>query len=636
MTVTINREEKHPMSLRSKILLILLVVVALYAALDYGIQRLVVFPSFIALEQHEAKKDLERCFEALRRESYHLDTFNHDWAAWDDTYEFVRNRSTEYISSNLVAQTFIDNNLNLIYVCDEGGRVVWGQIRNVDTWHRLLLKEFPAESLPPTNPLLSHDNVHSAIAGVLSTEYKPMLVSSRPIVTTNNEGPIRGTLIMGRFLTGDSVQTLVEQTRVNFRLWPIMGHAMPEKERDILNRISNGQPLLTSDNDNNLLLVYDTFPDIQGVPALLVRADIPREISAKGAAALRFALLSILVGGAVILVVLFISLQRTVVGPMAKLTAHVVEIGKRDDLSARLSLPRRDEIGILAQECDRMVEQLSEARKKLLEQSYHSGMAEMASGILHNTRNSLNPLVVDIDILRQELRKAPIEKIEMARTELTEGAPSSQRRKDLNTFLDLANKNLVTLMRKVRAKLDDVASRVSHIEEILPNRDTLSSRQRPMEEFRLDELVRDSIALIPGDLSEIVSVGIDPSLGKIGSVRAHRVSLWQILANLLVNAAESIKRANLMSGTIEIQADSEQVNGIDTIHLRISDDGQGIDPKNLERVFERGFTMNKKESWGLGLHWSANTIAAMNGRLYAESAGIGRGACFHLLFPRDK
>ena len=252
------------MSLRSKISLILLVVVALYAALDYGIQRLVVFPSFIALEQHEAKKDLERCFEALRRESYHLDTFNHDWAAWDDTYEFVRNRSTEYISSNLVAQTFIDNNLNLIYVCDEGGRVVWGQIRNVDTWHRLLLKEFPAESLPPTNPLLSHDNVHSAIAGVLSTEYKPMLVSSRPIVTTNNEGPIRGTLIMGRFLTGDSVQTLVEQTRVNFQLWPITGHAMPEKERDILNRISNGQPLLTSDNDNNLLLVYDTFPDIQG------------------------------------------------------------------------------------------------------------------------------------------------------------------------------------------------------------------------------------------------------------------------------------------------------------------------------------------------------------------------------------
>jgi signal transduction histidine kinase len=321
---------------------------------------------------------------------------------------------------------------------------------------------------------------------------------------------------------------------------------------------------------------------------------------------------------------------------MAKLTAHVVAIGKSDDLSARLSLPRRDEIGTLAQECDRMVEQLSEARKKLLEQSYHSGMAEMASGILHNIRNSLNPMVVDIDVLRQELRKAPIEKIQMAQTELTEGNPSSQRRKDLSTFLNLANKNLAMLICKVRAKLDDVASRASHMEELLPNRDELSPRQRPMEEVRLDELVRDSIALIPGDLCEAVSVETDPSLGKIGSVRAHRVSLWQVLANLLVNAAESIKRADSISGKVEIQVVAEQVDGIDMIHLRICDNGQGIDPKNLDRIFERGFTVNKKGSWGIGLHWCANTIAAMNGRLYVESEGLGHGACFHVLFPRDQ
>jgi sensor domain CHASE-containing protein len=624
------------MSLRFKILLILLAVVALYAALDYGIQRLVVFPSFIALEQDEAEKDLKRGFEALRREFYHLDTFTHDWAAWDDTYQFVRDRNMDYISSNLVAETFIDNQLNLIYVCNEVGKVIWGEIRNVDTWQRILLKEFPAESLPLTHPLLLHDNVDSAIAGVFTTEYKPMLVSSRPIVTTNNEGPIRGTLIMGRFLYKDSVKTLVEQTRVNFRLWPITGYALPEAEREVLKDISDGQPLLISDSDNNLLLVYATFPDIQGVPALLVRADIPREISTKGAAALRFALLSILVGGIVILVVLFVLLQRTVVGPMAKLTAHVVAIGKSDDLSARLSLPRRDEIGTLAQECDRMLEQLSEARKKLLEQSYHSGMAEMASGILHNIRNSLNPLVVDIDVLRQELRKAPIEKIEMAQTELAEGTPSSQRRKDLNTFLDLANKNLAMLIRKMRAKLDEVASHASHIEEILPERDKLSLRQRPMEQVGLDQLVNDSIALIPGDLRGTVSVEIDSSVGEIGPVTTHRVSLWQVLANLLVNSVESIKRADSISGKVEVQADAEQIDGIDMIHLRICDDGQGIDPSNLDRIFKRGFTTNKKDSWGIGLHWCANTIAAMNGRLYAESEGIGHGACFHLLFPRDQ
>jgi signal transduction histidine kinase len=131
-------------------------------------------------------------------------------------------------------------------------------------------------------------------------------------------------------------------------------------------------------------------------------------------------------------------------------------------------------------------------------------------------------------------------------------------------------------------------------------------------------------------------VEIDPSVGKIGAVKAHRVSLWQVLANLFVNAAESIKRADSISGKVEIHADAEQIDGIDMIHLRICDDGQGIAPNNLDRIFKRGFTTNKKDSWGIGLHWCANTIAAINGRLYAESEGIGHGACFHLLFPRDQ
>jgi sensor domain CHASE-containing protein len=604
--------------------------------LDYAIQRMVVFPSFVVLEQNEAKKDLDRCFEALRREFYHLDTFNHDWAAWDDTYRFVQDRNTEYVTSNLVAQTFIDNKLNLIYVCDEKGQVVWGEIRNVETWQRMHLKEFPALLLPSKHPLLSHDSIESIIAGVFCTAHKPMLVSSRPIVTTNNEGPIRGTLIMGRFLYEDYIQTLVEQTRVNFHLWPIMGDAMPAAERKILNKLDDDEPLLIGNADNRLLHVYATFPDIQGVPALLIRADIPREISAKGDTALRFALFSIIAVGIVILFVLFVLLQRTVVAPIAKLTTHVVSVGKSDDLSTRLSLQRKDEVGTLARECDRMLEQLSDARRKLLEQSYHSGMSEMASGILHNIRNSLSPMIVDIDVLREKLLKAPIEKIEMAQTELAEGTLPVERRKDLNTLLDLANESLVTLIRKLRLKLDDIASRAAHIEEILPDRDELSPRRGPVEEVKLDELVRDSIALMPGDLMDTMLMELHPSVGETGSVQVHRISLCQVLANLLVNAAESIKRAGSILGKVEIRANAEQIDGVDMIHLQISDNGEGIDKADFERIFERGFTTKRKSAWGIGLHWCANSMAAMNGQLYTESDGIGHGACFHILFPRNQ
>ncbi|RLB82509.1 MAG: hypothetical protein DRH17_05700 [Deltaproteobacteria bacterium] len=623
------------MSLRSKILLILFVVVSLYAVLDYGIQRLVVFPSFITLERHEAKKDMERCVEALRREIHHLDTFANDWAAWDDTYRFVQDGNKDYIESNLAVETFTGNNLNIIYVCNVKGEVVWGEIRDLETGGTMQVWEFPASSLPETHPSLQHESVDSSIAGVFMTECGPMLVASRPIITTENKGPSRGSLIMGRFLNDNVVKALVEQTRVDFRFWPVKKGSISADEMDVLNHITADAPFLISELDNDLLQVYTTFPDIQGFPALLMRADISREISAKGGVAMRFAFVSIMVVGIIVLIVLLVLLQQTVVGPIAKLTGHATAIGKSDDLSARLSLKRRDEIGALAREFDCMVEQLSEARKKLLEQSYHSGMAEMASGVLHHMRNALSPMIGDIGALRQDLRTVPIEKLEMAQRALVEGNPDPERRKDLTQYLVLAIKNLVRLVREMKGKLDDIAGQAAQIEEILAVQDKFARAERPVEKLKLDELVRASTALLSDDFCGTISVKIDSSLAEMGPVTTHRISLLQVFANILQNAVESIRRAGSTCGEVHIRAKAEQVNGIDMIHIRIRDNGEGIEPGNLNQIFQRDLSKKQQGASGIGLHWCANTINAMKGQLYAESEGIGHGACLHLLIPRN-
>jgi two-component system NtrC family sensor kinase len=70
------------------------------------------------------------------------------------------------------------------------------------------------------------------------------------------------------------------------------------------------------------------------------------------------------------------------------------------------------------------------------------------------------------------------------------------------------------------------------------------------------------------------------------------------------------------------------------VHLRVVDNGIGIGPEHLPRIFERGFSTKSRPSSGLGLHWCAVTVTAMGGRLYAESPGVGQGACLHLLLPQ--
>ena len=98
-----------------------------------------------------------------------------------------------------------------------------------------------------------------------------------------------------------------------------------------------------------------------------------------------------------------------------------------------------------------------------------------------------------------------------------------------------------------------------------------------------------------------------------------------------------IYKSDLNAGEIKIYAEIDQWDNADAIHMRISDNGIGIEPENLERIFEQGFTTKNDnalgKSLGIGLHWSANTIIAMQGKIYAESKGRGEGACLHVLFP---
>src|SRR5262245_38765932 len=185
------------MSLRAKILVILSLVVVLFALLDHGIQQMLVFPQFSEIEHKAAEKDVRRVEAAIRGEVQHLDRRCEDWAAWDDTWRFVVEPNTEYVDSNLGTQSFHKNGINLLYICDREGCVVWGRILDLADDRTLSLRDFPAETLAESHPLLTE---RGRRPGLWMTEHGPLLVSARPILDSQREGPERGTVILGRFL----------------------------------------------------------------------------------------------------------------------------------------------------------------------------------------------------------------------------------------------------------------------------------------------------------------------------------------------------------------------------------------------------------------------------------------------------
>jgi sensor domain CHASE-containing protein len=633
-----NTNEATGMSLRSKVGLILMIVFLLYGLSNYGIQRFIVFPGFQSLENDEAVKNAKRVVQSIEREIHHLNLLCFDWGSWDDTYAFVESSSQAYVQANLVLNVFTGNRLNLIYFCDLTGKVVWGEIHDINTTEQVRINEFPLDAFPRDHPLLAFSDTGTPLAdlsinGIFLTGQGPMLVASRPILKSNQEGPRRGTIIMGRLLDESMVETLISQTEVDFQVYPIVPEPLPVEIKNVMARITGGSKYVIETVGKDHLDVYTTIAGMDGKPVILIGSRLPRSITARGDATIRFAMYSIIAAGLGVLITMLLLLQRTILTPITRLTDHTLLVAETGNLSARLSLNRQDEIGTLAGEFDMMLAQLADTRNKLLEQSYYSGLAQITSGTLHHARNILMPMAGQISQAREKIDSLPQENIRRALSELESENIDPERQRALHRFLHLGSSQFLTILQEVSGKLSKVAGYVCRVEAALAEQDRFSHAERAVESLQLMEIVKKAATLVPQDFPHPISIAIDPGLSDLPAIPAERVVLTQVFASLLNNAAQSIIRTGKSSGNIVISGALDGGDDGRNVHIRVMDDGEGIDPGALEHVFDRDAANQGPRGSGLGLHWCANVLSTMHGRIYAESEGAGQGTCFHIVIP---
>ncbi|MDH3663228.1 MAG: ATP-binding protein [Alphaproteobacteria bacterium] len=621
------------MRLGAKTILVLSGVIALSTALNFLVVREFVYPSFAELEKQKAEENIGRVVQSIDNEIKHLSLLTFDWAAWNDTYEFVVDQDPDYAESNLVWTSFSGSNLNLIHFYDIQGRLVWGESYDLETEEPLELAEFP-DHLALGHPFIAHASPESDIVGIVLTSAGPMLLASRPIITSDQEGPIRGTLMMGRLLTSEVLSTLAEQVAVEFEVRPISSGSVSSEASDVLSQISSGIKHVFREGDGKTLDVYEAIPDINGVPALLVSASTPRDITGIGQRTIQVTLISLIAAGLVVMAFTAILARIFVVGPVVNLTDIVLSIGKTGDLSRRVALTKRnDEIGLLSREFDGMLGKLTEARDQLQQQSFQAGIAEMAAGVLHNVRNQLNPLVIRLGRL-QQLETAPSgDKVTQVLAELSTDHTEPERRQKLIEYLRLSQDKALANQDQLRDDLAVMSRQVAKVEEVLAEQDRFSWVERQIEPSGLADVVAQAMRMMPDNLGKDYRIEIDPNVESAPLVLAEKFILSQIIQNLLMNAAEAINNGESENGEILVSATHDVASdGAECVHLTIQDNGCGITEERLEKVFERGFT-TKGAKGGAGLHWCANSIANLNGRIYAESAGTGQGATLHLELP---
>jgi signal transduction histidine kinase len=361
---------------------------------------------------------------------------------------------------------------------------------------------------------------------------------------------------------------------------------------------------------------------------------VPRNITARGHVAVTYASAYLIGAAVIVLILLVVILNRVVLERLARVTRHAVSISEGSDLTARLDLGSADEIGLLAREFDRMVARVQEARTELVDKSFQAGFAELAKGVLHNLGNAMTPLSVRLSRLDTRLKNIPAEDLELACRELKGAASDAERQADLIEFLRLGCREVSSGIVESKADVEVIQRQAQIVQSALGELMRSTRNEAVVESVRLPELVSQTLEIVPDACRQRLVVDPDESLGRVGAVRVARTVLRLVLQNLIINAADAVRDAGRAKGTLKVGAEIVREDEREQLHLHCKDDGVGIAQGDLERVFEKGFsTKSRDTNYGIGLHWCANAIGALGGRIWAASEGPGLGASMHLMLP---
>ncbi len=278
--------------------------------------------------------------------------------------------------------------------------------------------------------------------------------------------------------------------------------------------------------------------------------------------------------------------------------------------------------------------ELEKAQGRLVELSRRAGMAEVASGVLHNVGNVMNSVNVGASVAREMVGALPVEGLARAVGLLEENADrlaeyltADPVGRKLPDYLRKLGTALTEEKRAILGNIDQLVGHLEHMKKIIAAQQSYAKRGGVTEVCTLEEIAETALSISEAALRNS-SIEIVRSYEKLPPVLVDRHQIMQIVVNLVSNAKHALEEVARPDRRLDVSI--AKIDGGARIEVR--DNGVGIAPENLPKIFSHGFT-TKKTGHGFGLHNCANAVQQMNGSLTAYSDGPGKGASFVLRLP---
>jgi len=350
-------------------------------------------------------------------------------------------------------------------------------------------------------------------------------------------------------------------------------------------------------------------------------------------------------------------LQRTISAPIRRLAETAATIATEKDYSLRVEKSAPDEVGAFTDVFNYMLDEIEhhdgalrreiseriraeqevdKLHKQVLSASRQAGMAEVATGVLHNVGNVLNSVNISAALLGEQLEKSRATNVtrlaHLLRSragDLGDFLTNDPKGRALPEYVAELGQRLDMERTKMRGELQGLAANIEHIKEIVAMQQNYAKVSGETESLPVTELVEDALRMNSAAFARH-GVSLQRDLAPVPFVSVDKHKVLQILTNLLRNAKYAV--GDDATGPQKLVKVSTHVAGDGFVAITVADNGMGIAPENLIRIFAHGFT-TRKNGHGFGLHSGALAAKEMGGELIAQSEGQGRGATFTLTVP---
>ncbi|MEM2081002.1 MAG: CHASE4 domain-containing protein [Candidatus Bathyarchaeia archaeon] len=559
------------MNLRRKTMLAMTITPIIIIVIMLAGAKLILLDSFTTMEMQVAESNVKRGLSALANMLSELDSTVRDWAAWDDTYIFIQDANEKYKESNLVDETFANLEVNMMIFINSQGQIVYSKAFNLTNSSEIPVPQDFLNLLSTNGLLWNHTDPENGITGIVHLQEMPLLIASHPIVTSQRDGPIRGALIIGRFLDSRAVEELAESV-----LLPLSITSFNNSENRIdfqslhSSSFFEDVPIYTIPISNDYMGGYAVIKDAYGNFVLTMRVDTPRDFYKQALNSLFFFVIFVAISIIIIVIIATLLIERGVLTRIERLVVGVKKMGSSRNLSESLSWDSGDEISLLADAIDNTMNERNKA------------IRELAAMVGHDLRNPLTGISSAAQYLKKKYGSLMDEKGQEMLEVIEKDVQYSN--KIINDLLEYSTAIRLDLRETTPKSL--VTEALSHV-AIPKNIQLIDSTQDTLK----------------------INVDVD--------------KMKRVFINLIKNAIDAMPKGGQLAIT------SENVNG--NVKFVFADTGMGISEKHLKRIFEPLFT-TKARGMGLGLSICKRIVEAHGGTISVESVQ-NKGTTFTITLP---